>query len=390
MKNKKKPTSEIEKKLKIFFPTSNFYFYSYGRTSFYILLKNLRRQTKKNKIIINSFTLFEMINTIIYSGFEPILIDLKKDSFQSDYEEAIRKNKNDLAAITVTHLNGFNDDIIKVKKIVSNINEEILIIEDTAVGFGSKNKQIYSGNYSDYSILSFNIMKNITALSGGILIENNSKIRINKNESEIKNETFFNIFKKIVFVAMLMILNSRIIFFGFFKFIRLSKNNNFDFFLKKYRTDFRLSIKDKIPKEYLYVLGNFQKKLLLPQFDSLNQRQLERINKSKYYYYKLKNIKEFSFPQIDFNSKNIFIDFPILVKKNKNNLISYLMDRNIDIKDYYYSNCGEDILYSKFIFKSVINSKAIVREIIMLPVGQNINKKYQDTIIQEINNFLKK
>ena len=390
IKDKKNFTLEIKKKLKFFFPYSNFYFYSYGRTAFYVLLKELRKQTNKNKIIINSFTLFEMINTIIYAGFEPILIDLKQDSFQSSFTEAIKKNKKNLAAIVVTHFNGFNDDILKVKEIVSKENEEILIIEDTAVGFGSKNKEIYSGNYGDYSILSFNIMKNITTLSGGALIENNNKIIIDKNQVYIRNQTPFNIFKKIIFVSTLIIINLRLIFFLFFKFIKFSKMINFNFFLKKYRTDFKLSIKDKIPNEYLYNLSDFQKKILLPQFDDFNHKQSERIKKSKYYYYKLKDIKQLTFPQVNFDTKNIFIDFPILIKKNKNNLVSYLMYKNIDIKDYYYSNCGDDNIYSKFIFDNVNNSKTITNEIIMLPVGQNINQEYQNIIIEEINNFFKK
>ena len=39
------------------------------------------------------------------------------------------------------------------------------------------------------------------------------------------------------------------------------------------------------------------------------------------------------------------------------------MNKNIDIKDYYYSNCGEDIIYSKYVFDNVNNSKTIANEI---------------------------
>ena len=213
--SEEKLNNQIENKLKFYFPNSKFYFSSFGRTSFYILLKNLRVQTNKNKIIINSFTLFEMINTIIYAGFEPILIDFKSSNFKSNFKEVIKDNKDNLAAITITHFNGFNDDIISVKKIISEINEKIIIIEDTAVGFGSKNNQKFSGNFGDYSILSFNIMKNITSLTGGVLIENNPKIKIDPKISRLKKEIFFNIFKKIIFVLFLMFLNSKYVFFLF-------------------------------------------------------------------------------------------------------------------------------------------------------------------------------
>ena len=132
-----------------------------------------------------------------------------------------------------------------------------------------------------------------------------------------------------------------------------------------------------------------QKKILISQFEDINLKQDERIKKAKYYYMELKLIKELDFPQIDFNSKNVFIDFPILVKNFKGELNLFLMNKNIDIKDYYYTNCGENEIYSKYNFNKVNNSNNIASEILMLPVGKNINKKYQDKIILEIKNFFK-
>ena len=59
---------------------SNMYFLEHGRSAFFLFLLFLKKETKKKKIIINSFTLFEMINMIIYAGFEPVLVDLKENS----------------------------------------------------------------------------------------------------------------------------------------------------------------------------------------------------------------------------------------------------------------------------------------------------------------------
>ena len=54
------------------------YFLEHGRSAFYLFLLSLKKETKK-KIIINSFTLFEMINMIIYAGFGTVLVDLKEN-----------------------------------------------------------------------------------------------------------------------------------------------------------------------------------------------------------------------------------------------------------------------------------------------------------------------
>ena len=66
--SKKKYEKKLIKNLNYFYPNSKKYFFSHGRSGFYFLLMNLKNQTKKRKIIINSLTLFEMVNMIIYAG----------------------------------------------------------------------------------------------------------------------------------------------------------------------------------------------------------------------------------------------------------------------------------------------------------------------------------
>jgi len=391
LNNKNEVDKEFKKEMKKFYPNSELYSFSYGRSSYYYLLKSLRKQTSKNKIMINSFTLFEMINMIIYAGFEPILMDLNDKSFQSNFENAIKKYNKDLAAITITHLNGINSDIYNVKKIIKEDYPNIILIEDNAVNFGSMEKNKFSGNIGDYTILSFNFMKNITSMTGGVLIENSKKVNLEVSNFYFKNETITNLFKKILFFCLLKFLNSRMIFFFFFKFIKFSKKFKINFFLKKYRTDFNLSIEPKIPKNYLVRMHSFQKILLINQFKNFKNQHLSRIEKSNYYFKNLKHIKEITFPQDDFSTKNLFIDFPIIVdeKQKKIDLCNYFLSKNVDIKDYYYSNCGSNQLYKKYIFNNIINSNKFANNIIMLPVSEKITKKYQDYIIRNMIYFFK-
>jgi dTDP-4-amino-4,6-dideoxygalactose transaminase len=181
------------------------------------------------------------------------------------------------------------------------------------------------------------------------------------------------------------------IFFFFFKFIKFSKKFKINFFLKKYRTDFNLSIEPKIPKNYLVRMHSFQKILLINQFKNFKNQHLSRIEKSNYYFKNLKHIKEITFPQDDFSTKNLFIDFPIIVdeKQKKIDLCNYFLSKNLDIKDYYYSNCGSNQLYKKYIFNNIINSNKFANNIIMLPVSEKITKKYQDYIIRNMIYFFK-
>ena len=126
----------------------------------------------------------------------------------------------------------------------------------------------------------------------------------------------------------------------------------------------------------------------LHQFDDLKTKQLSRINKSGYYFDNLKENKDLDFPQQDFTTKNIFLEFPIICKskKIKDSLFEYLINKGIDIKNYYYKNCSEEKIYnfSNFIAK---NSKNISENILMLPVHKKISETDQSNIIEKINTF---
>ena len=77
---------DLINELSSFYGNSNFYFFDHGRTAFYEILNQLKKKTNKRKILINSFTLFEIINVIIYSGFKPIFIDTKKNTFHTEID----------------------------------------------------------------------------------------------------------------------------------------------------------------------------------------------------------------------------------------------------------------------------------------------------------------
>ncbi len=384
--------SYLKGKMEILFKDSNFYFFDYGRTALYEILSEIKKNTKKKKILVNSLTLFEVINVIKYQGFEPIFIDNQKNSFDTNVDIYKEKNIEDIAALLITHLNGINKNILKVSEQIKNYNlnndkdKKIYLIEDCAVALGSNIKNQYAGTFGDFSFLSFNIMKNITCYTGGTLIDNTKTIILDKSKNfEL---TKWHIFKKAIFLLMLQILNLKFIFPIFFKFVRLSHKKSFNFFLKKYRSDFEVKIEKNFPEKFKYNMHNFQKKILYKQFDDIFKKQDDRINKAKIYYKKLLSIKELSFPQKEFDKTNNFLDFPIICKSAeiKRDLFNYLLDNNIDVKNYYYKNCSEEKIYSTT-KNYCVNSKEISENIIMLPVHNKIKYFNQELIIKFILSF---
>ena len=304
--------NELKNKLSLIYENSNFYFFDHGRTAFYEILNQIKKKTDKRKILVNSLTLFEVINVIIYCGFQPIFIDNKKNSFHTDINlDNLSLDLNEIAGIVVTHLNGINSNIINLKKQLEShnkISKKIFLIEDCAVALGSQVDSKNVGTFGDYSFLSFNIMKNITSYTGGVLITSyNEKLNIPAERYKILSK--IDIIKKILFALMLQILNTKIFFPFFFKFIKYSHKNSFNFFLKKYRTDFEVKIENKFPNKFSSFMHPFQKKILINQFNDFNKKQLIRIHKAEIYYNNLKALKSLSFPQNEFSQKNIFFVF---------------------------------------------------------------------------------
>jgi len=381
---------DLKNEMSKIYDNSNFYFFDYGRTAFFEILYDIKKKTKKRKILINSLTLFEVVNIIIYSGFIPVFIDNKENTFQTEIDlNNFKSDLNEIAGIVVTHLNGVNNNIIQLQKQIESHNggsDKIYLIEDCAVAMGAQIDGKKVGTFGDFSFLSFNIMKNITSYTGGALIDNQKTI--NFDNFKYRSLSKIDILKKTIFILIIQLLNTKLIFPLFFKFIKFSYKYSFNFFLKKYRTDFEVKIENSFPSRFCFLMHDFQKKILLDQFKNIKTKQTNRADKSRYYYDSLKKIKNLNFPQNEFDEKNIFLEFPIMcdLKKTKNELFKYLLDKRIDVKNYYYKNCSEEKIYNSY-SPICLNSKSISENIIMLPVHEKITKDYQQKVVDIIKNF---
>jgi dTDP-4-amino-4,6-dideoxygalactose transaminase len=330
---------------------------------------------------------------VIYAEYDPVFIDNKKNSFETNTIELINKYQEEIAFVVVTHLNGLNKEIFEIKNKIDQINknrkqeDKIYLVEDTAVSFGAKYKNVFCGAVGDFSILSFNIMKNITSLTGGALVDNiniiNSK-KINFSQSKVSIK---DITKKIFFVFLLQFLNSKIIFPFFFVFIKFAYKRNINFFLRKYRTDFQTYISNSIPFDFLKKISNFQLFLLSDQLEDIEFNNNIRIENSKYLYENLKDNKNLLFPQKIFNQENIYIDFPILCKKKeyKDYIFLKSFDSYVDIKNYYYTSCDTQEIYFKYKDIDCENAKFIAENILMVPVNKSQNRRNLDKIVKLFN-----
>ena len=114
---------------------------------------------KKNKIIMSPFTIFDLVNMVLCAGGIPVFSDIEK-SLTINYENIIKVYNDDVAAIIITHTHLINADIDKIKAFTKKKN--ILLIEDCAISFGTKNNNQLIGTIGDISFFSFGVFKFIS------------------------------------------------------------------------------------------------------------------------------------------------------------------------------------------------------------------------------------
>lgn len=131
---------------------------------------------KGDEVICQSFTFCASANPIVYLGANPVFVDSESDTWNMspEYLEIAIKDRAKkgikVKAIVFVHLFGMPAKVDQILAIANKYN--IPTVEDAAEALGSSYKEKRCGTFGDFSVLSFNGNKIITASSGGALICN--------------------------------------------------------------------------------------------------------------------------------------------------------------------------------------------------------------------------
>ena len=356
-----------------------------GRVGAYLAIKAIIKPNK-NKIILSPFTIFDIINMVICAGGIPVFADVDKETLTIDYNNIKKNYSEDVAGIMITHNHKLNKDIDKI--IAFKNKMQIPLIEDCAISFGTKYNNQYIGTLGDIGFYSFGMFKFVSSLNGGFLITNNKEfynsfLENSKNFKIPKIKDLLKNFFKALFISFFtskLIFNhftSYIIKFGYLKKIEIINN-----FSKNDPEVKKLSV---FPDEYKIKISNYQASSIIKQFNTLEKNQNIRKTNAKLYYNGLKNINEIIIPQYIDNSSDGWINFPIQYK-NRDELLNFLFINNRDIAKYFYRNCNELLIFSKY-KKNIENIKDVVKELIMLPTYPGYDKKQINQNIETIKKY---
>jgi dTDP-4-amino-4,6-dideoxygalactose transaminase len=356
---------------------------------FHILKFLIKNDKSKNKILLSSFTVFDMINMILLSGFEPIFVDHYKNSSQIDIKQLkkiVEKYDHEIGAVLLTHFNVNNSDLQEISRIC-NMNK-ITLIEDCAISIGSKLDKDYVGKFGDFSIFSFGFYKFINVLSGGMVLSKNKDFHdyIIEEEKNWKEVRFYNLYKLIIKNFLIKFFCSKVVFNLIFPIIKFSYKYDIKSITKYLINDPKPHKKSFFPKEYKFRLSELQINDIIYQLENL---EFQRKLREKNYFNFSKNIKNkeviFFHNEKDLFNKNAYLNFPILVK-DKKKFINYMLDNGIDLSPQFYRSVNKLPIFCEhpYATQELQNS---VSKLVTLPTYSGISDKYILKVINIINKY---
>tara|TARA_R110001632_G_scaffold123238_1_gene235954 strand:+ start:586 stop:1779 length:1194 start_codon:yes stop_codon:yes gene_type:complete len=110
---------------------------------------------------------------ILANGLKIKWVDIDAETLNMDLDDLERKITSKTKAIMLVHWGGYPNDLDKIKDIQKKAKQlhgfTPAVIEDGAHSFGSKFKGKYIGNHGNIVMHSFQAIKHITSIDGGLL-----------------------------------------------------------------------------------------------------------------------------------------------------------------------------------------------------------------------------
>jgi dTDP-4-amino-4,6-dideoxygalactose transaminase len=123
-----------------------------------------------HKVFCSDMTFDATVNPIAYENGEAVFIDTEYDTWNMDpvaLEKAFEIYP-EVRLVVLVHLYGTPGKVDEIRAICAR--HKALLIEDAAESFGASYKGKQTGNFGDYSAISFNGNKIITGSSGGMFL----------------------------------------------------------------------------------------------------------------------------------------------------------------------------------------------------------------------------
>ena len=126
-----------------------------------------------DEVIVPSFTWVSSANAVLYTGADPVLVDVDPVTFNIDVEQVEKKISSRTRAVIPVHLFGLCADMDGLGKVLPN---EVAVIEDAACAAGAEYKGRPAGGLGHVGVFSFHPRKSVTTGEGGMITTNDAEL----------------------------------------------------------------------------------------------------------------------------------------------------------------------------------------------------------------------
>ena len=299
---------------------------------------------KTGEIIIPSWTWVSTANAVLNVKCKPVFADVNLNTRGITANEIEKKITKKTIAVIVFHFGGLPCEVEEIAKLCRKKN--IKLIEDCAETLGGAYKKKYAGSYG-IGCFSFFPTKNITTTEGGMFTTNS------KREYEYV---------------------SKLIAHG------IKKNYH-----KPWHREAILPGHNFRMPNHLAALGIFQ----LSKVENFNQTRKKLALKYDNFFLKYPNL--FHVQEIPKDYTHSYQMYTLRIKKNlRNNYLKFLINNNIEASIHFYPPLHKQKYLKKYDNSKLINTDQLMKEMITIPMSQNLNNKQINKVINVSKKWISK
>ena len=133
-----------------------------------------------DEVITSAYTYTATATVIHHVGAKIVMVDTQKDSFEMEYDklsDAINENTKVIMPVDIGgrmcnydkifEIVDAKKDLFKASSDIQAVYNRIIVLADSAHGFGAKRNGKMSGSVADFTSFSFHAVKNFTTAEGG-------------------------------------------------------------------------------------------------------------------------------------------------------------------------------------------------------------------------------
>jgi dTDP-4-amino-4,6-dideoxygalactose transaminase len=169
-----KTLEKFEDELRSHFGVKHVFLLSSGTAALTLILKSLSEITGRTEVVIPSYTCFSVPSAVVKAGSKPVICDVSGHDFNYGPERLKETVGKETSCIIATHLFGIPCDLEAIRPVAHSAGS--YVVEDCAQAMGAELNGKKVGTMGDVGFFSLGRGKNLSTVSGGIIITNDDAI----------------------------------------------------------------------------------------------------------------------------------------------------------------------------------------------------------------------